>query len=283
MENASKALIIAGGVLISIIIISLFILMINDLASFEQSENDVKRQEQILAFNQQYEGYNREDVKGSELYTLVNKAVDYNKRNTTAEGAIEGNDGYEPITITIDLTDSTGNVINLSRQNANQVFTKKIYSLNNTTNSLNAIINDINLIRQDSIEIERKDFVLNDAILDGLIKAYDKIFITTDEFNNKNDTDKAQIFYNVNREFGKEVFKLYNDRNKLITTNEINSLWEDLKEESTLRNNVNKYNEYVEFKRAIFKCEGKNGGSGVEYSQNTGRIISLYFKYTGGV
>ena len=51
--------------------------------------------------------------------------------------------------------------------------------------------------------------------------------------------------------------------------------WDQIKEGSQIRNDVYTYYEYVQFKRARFDCEK------VEYSQKTGRIIRMEFKFTG--
>ena len=51
MENASKALLMAGSVLISIIVISLFLIMTNSLTSYQQTQTQSQREAQIVSFN----------------------------------------------------------------------------------------------------------------------------------------------------------------------------------------------------------------------------------------
>ena len=105
MENASKALIMAGSVLIALMIIGALLLMFNNLSNYQEVGTQNTREAQVVEFNNQYETYNRKDVRGSDLYSLLNKVVDYNRRKST-EGTGK-DDGqylaYEPIKITFDL------------------------------------------------------------------------------------------------------------------------------------------------------------------------------------
>ena len=82
MENASKALMLAGGVLISLIIISMIVLVSNSLTSYQYIKNQSKEVDLVADFNAQYEAYNRDDVRGNDLYTLANKVIDYNSHKT---------------------------------------------------------------------------------------------------------------------------------------------------------------------------------------------------------
>ena len=79
MENASKALIIAGSVLVSLIIISLLVGFFNQMRNLQQTEATGEEVEQATEFNKPYVAYDRE-VYGSELLSIANKVKDYNKR-----------------------------------------------------------------------------------------------------------------------------------------------------------------------------------------------------------
>lgn len=95
MENASKALLIAGGMLLAMLLVGLVIINYNQIVEFYNKDKDMTKTEQIAKFNSEYTEYNRKDVRGSDLLSLVNKVVDYNKRND------------ETITITITIEDFT--------------------------------------------------------------------------------------------------------------------------------------------------------------------------------
>ena len=75
MENASKALLIAGGMLIALLTITLLVIMFNQIGGFYASEENAEREEQIAKFNLEYEAYNREDVRGTDLLSLINKVI----------------------------------------------------------------------------------------------------------------------------------------------------------------------------------------------------------------
>ena len=84
MENASKALIMAGSVLIALMIIGALMLMFGNLTSYQETDTQGTRSAQITEFNQQFETYNRNNVRGSDLYSLLNKVIDYNRRQSSA-------------------------------------------------------------------------------------------------------------------------------------------------------------------------------------------------------
>lgn len=108
MENASKALLMAGSVLIAIIIISCLVLMINNLTSYQKTVTSNDETSQITEFNNQFTKYiTGNTIRGNELISLMNKVVDYNKRYSI-EGTETDNGqyvGYKDMEIDIDLGD----------------------------------------------------------------------------------------------------------------------------------------------------------------------------------
>lgn len=86
MENASKALMIAGGVLIALMIITLLVLMFTSISDVFKSEDEIKRIEELEAYNKEYESYNRKLLRGADIISLMNKAISNNKKY---EDAIE--------------------------------------------------------------------------------------------------------------------------------------------------------------------------------------------------
>lgn len=81
MENASKALIMAGSVLVALIIISLLVAFFNNIKNLQQTEATGEQVQQAAEFNKPYVAYDRE-VYGSELLSIANKIEDYNKRES---------------------------------------------------------------------------------------------------------------------------------------------------------------------------------------------------------
>ena len=85
MENASKALLIAGGVLIAILIISLLILMLNQIGDYQKSKTSSIKDSQLAAFNSEFEKYTDDNmIDGTDIISLANKVIDYNKKDGIA-------------------------------------------------------------------------------------------------------------------------------------------------------------------------------------------------------
>ena len=82
MENASKALVMAGSILIGLLVLGALILLFNNLSSYQNADIQNTRQAQVVEFNNEFTTYIREDVRGNELYSLLNRIIDYNKRKT---------------------------------------------------------------------------------------------------------------------------------------------------------------------------------------------------------
>ena len=79
MENASKALIMAGSILIALIIISLGIVVFRNMAgSVERNAN--LTQEQISAFNSKITPYLGKNVSGSQVNALIQLARAINQK-----------------------------------------------------------------------------------------------------------------------------------------------------------------------------------------------------------
>ena len=73
MENASKALLMAGGVLIAIITIALLARSFSSIGMFQKAQLSEEEQAQLVAFNEQYTKYLNQYVYGTEVRTLINK------------------------------------------------------------------------------------------------------------------------------------------------------------------------------------------------------------------
>lgn len=74
MENASKALLIAGGVLIVILIVSVLVVTLNIVNSNQKTREKALATEQLAEFNQKYESYNKKALRGTDIITLKNMA-----------------------------------------------------------------------------------------------------------------------------------------------------------------------------------------------------------------
>ena len=78
MENASKALIIAGGILLAMIILGALVYAWGAASNFQLSQDEQKKLEQITEFNREYESYKKLILRGSDIISVVNKVRDNN-------------------------------------------------------------------------------------------------------------------------------------------------------------------------------------------------------------
>ena len=87
MENASKALLIAGAILIALIIISVGIYMYNITKNVQQEIDAKTVADQLAKFNQQFEAYDKKAMRAVEIITIVNKVVAYNTKDPDMSAA----------------------------------------------------------------------------------------------------------------------------------------------------------------------------------------------------
>lgn len=98
MENASKALIIAGSVLMAVLVIGALMLMYNQIADIEQTKTDNDELSKMEDYSKKFEEYNG-TIYGSELFSLANLQDDYTKR-------YKQEDGYTKIAIKVIINNS---------------------------------------------------------------------------------------------------------------------------------------------------------------------------------
>ena len=91
----------AGGVLIALLIVGFFIsvmVIINDNQQKQQDEEELK---QVSLFNESYSSFENRIVNGYQMLSLINKAIDYNKRMTKEQS--DGGESFTPIHIYVKL------------------------------------------------------------------------------------------------------------------------------------------------------------------------------------
>ena len=98
MENASKALIIAGAILLSILIISLGVMIFGKAEGVIDS--NAMDEVAITTFNQKFTQYEGNNVRGANVNSLINTVVQNNISNT--------GDTSKQIQITVSATNWSG-------------------------------------------------------------------------------------------------------------------------------------------------------------------------------
>ena len=83
MDNASKALIIAGGMLIAIMVASLFVYLFTSYGSYAEDMYDRINERQLAEANNEYTRYEGSDENTIyDVVSVINKAKDNNKSLT---------------------------------------------------------------------------------------------------------------------------------------------------------------------------------------------------------
>lgn len=290
MENASKALLMAGGMLLAILLLTLLIYAWSLFSEYQSSRDDLADIENTAKFNQQFTNYDREDVQGYELITLVNQIVDYNERKTQ-DTQNNNNVKYNPIKITIDMVNPTlRKKLAYSNESNELILLDKYedgddssyFTATARSNAKSSFENNI-LNKLTSALTLPNGTTLNEATANKVAKNIGSIFHKSEEIT---------ALANNRSYYGKNVYNVYLDmaNTYIASTGEENYLTPGARiafAQSNLvidNGNNNKYYnyaciyyEYMQFKRGVFEC------TNLEYDSVTGRVIKIDFIFTGKI
>lgn len=138
MENASKALILAGSILIAIIIISLGVMIFNNYSNSVKNNTSLDRQT-IAAFNRRIDPYIGDNKSASQVNTLRDIAISINN-NAKVEG---GSMQYVNMTLNgseVTSYDTSNNTVTIKNVKAE---TGKFYKVEPTYNQDTGLINTV--------------------------------------------------------------------------------------------------------------------------------------------
>lgn len=218
MENITKALMIAGGILFAILVLTLLVVFFNKMSSYYEEQSNVKSVEQMIEFNSKFENYNGQDIRGNELISVINKVVDYNNTYSDMQGA-------EKIIININLQGHQKEFLYSGTASKDVLFKKS------TITNANGKDDEINKISGMASELVTSTGI-DETKLQKLSAEISIICNTSkDEYDIKTRNTKLQTILGY-------------DKNKTFTTSEINKI----------QNATIKYYQLTQFKRAMFKC-----------------------------
>lgn len=103
MENAAKALTIAGTILISVLVISAVVFMYRDLTSVKRQDAENQKLQEITDFNKSFESFDK-TLNGAKMLSLANKIQDYNTKYVDRMS-----EGYNPIVLYVDNSETYNN------------------------------------------------------------------------------------------------------------------------------------------------------------------------------
>lgn len=266
MENASKALLMAGGVLLVMLVIMLFLFSWGKYSEFYTNKDDLAEITNIAEFNLQFTNYENRDVYGYELISLANNVADYNMRHSNATDA-ENNEKYNPIKLSIVLSDEN---IKKCFWYGDGNYTPHLFSEGKIEQS--GISNRIQNIISTVSNITK--FYRNENTANKLAKSINSLILY-----DKNGKPNAQLQYNIDvkgmteeesREGALTTYKSITNDNTVKTYDEMVN-----KVKNTA--SIYQYYEYSQFKKGIFEC------TGIEYDDATGRVRTINFNFTGKI
>ena len=117
MENASKALLIAGGMLLLILVFSFATLLFRRMGAQSSEFYKDMSDTEIYEFNQQFFNYERNDLRIQDVISIINLAKDSNAR--------------EKVPVILEVR-YLGNVLDLNNVNTKEMLSNSINEDTNT-------------------------------------------------------------------------------------------------------------------------------------------------------
>ena len=127
MENAAKALTIAGGVLIAVMLAVLVTYVFTHWGNSQKMQQEDAEVQKVSDFNKSYLSYEKV-LYGSELLGLVNKMTDYNKSDDV------NYNGYKTMSLSMKINELSGSTDNL--------FSKGTYTLSQINTTIQKVTNE---------------------------------------------------------------------------------------------------------------------------------------------
>lgn len=268
MENSTKAIIIAGGMFILIMVITLLVVFGRSLSSYMQGQHDKEIVKQVTEFNNKFANYQGTELRGNELISVLNRVIDYN--------ALEaGEYGYDPVLVEIDLVDRNAldSVIKFNSTDENFLFKKNVRKIKNSKDS----DDELKTISQKGTTILSKysqddaNYIpkLTDTKLQKLSAEISNIVQEQDNSSwlDGYDGDRIAVY---NRTRAKKLTSILGYEVSAEGKIKVDGIEKDII--PAVKNATREYYQYTQFKRIMFKC------TSIEYSQDTGRINKMSFE-----
>lgn len=78
MENATQALLIAGGILFALLTLSILVFMFNNAGQMQSTQYTKEEAERLEKWNAEWEAYDKRILYGADVLTVLNKAKQNN-------------------------------------------------------------------------------------------------------------------------------------------------------------------------------------------------------------
>lgn len=141
MENASKALIIAGAILLAILLISLGIMIYTQASGVVN--NNAMSEVEISSFNKKFTQYGSSNVRGSQVNALIDAIVQNNLSN--AQDTSRQVKLTQSGTKWSDTSNLASDVAITSISDASAALSGQTYGIDYTTNSTTGLVETITI------------------------------------------------------------------------------------------------------------------------------------------
>lgn len=257
MENASKALLIAAGMLIALMILVLLVMVYNQISSYYKQNSEITANQQLAEFNKKFENYDGREIRGSDLISIMNMIMDYNHRESEQKW-------YQEIKLEINIGTKFTKDFIYDRNDANELIPNT-----GTITNTQIMTNFMNLPSKLIEELQNKGINnVTDTKLQKLSANIANIILTPaeetadDEYSKDKRQKRKQIIKNI---LGYDI--AVNNTYKTVDTEVMEEIQKVTK----------KYYEYTQFKRAHFICKSATEVSGIGYDKETSRVNKMTF------
>lgn len=278
MENATKALLIAAGILFAVMIMSLLLVGYNQISSYYSAQHEEQQIKQLADYNKIFQNYNRKKIRGNEMISLMNRVIDYNERQ-----AYDESKQYPRMRVTIKLGANVWQQFTYkpaNKTNINDTIFKNVLNgdgdITNVSNSSSNKTNDKTLVQITNVDEDLKN-------------KYPSLNLTKDKLQ-KLSSNISNIMIKEDTEGidNKDISQLTpaqetersNRKKRLDLLKDILGISESVIKDNmgNIKDATCKYYELTQFKRAYFDCDIMN------YDKSTGRINEMVFivKITNG-
>lgn len=91
MENAARALEIAAGVMLGVMLMAVVAYFFSNISSWPQNQDDIMSTEQLAKFNQEYIVFLKKQMYGVDVISCLNKVISNNKKYAQGGAFLGGN------------------------------------------------------------------------------------------------------------------------------------------------------------------------------------------------
>ena len=277
MENAAKALEMAAGVLIGVIILTLIAYFLSTISIFPQEEDNRETAEQLAKFNLEYEVYDKKAMYGTDVISCLAKAQSNNEKYVEGGYLFSGskygeeywidvfvnlksNLSEELIVYCFDMRDTSPTAgqkvisFDVAKKIGGNAYTMKDAGFIFKRDSSNRIYSNFN----ENTELKNsKEELTGNGYIDRTqnVCSYNGIQYNAQLYNQANPNEETPL---------QRLISFTSSNMKQIVNNNTGI---DLDQWCTVEWRTALYN----FKTRRFKCDN------ITYSEKTGRIRSMYF------